>query len=122
MKHQYKVMLIDDDYITNLINSSIFESLEDINQVSCFTNPATALHYLYKRCAGGESGLPVEPFPDLLLVDIKMVLFFEVVSLAVLIKTVSEIWPAVKGLDVWSQDVVFDAHVVRVIWHFWPIC
>gem|GEM_PF-3526144 len=73
MKNQYKVMLIDDDYITNLINSSIFESLEEINQVSCFTNAATALHYLYNRCAGGKSGLSVEPFPDLLLVDIKMV-------------------------------------------------
>lgn len=66
-------MLIDDDYVTNLINSSIFEGLEEINQVSCFTNPATALHYLYNRCAGGQSGLPAEPFPDLLLVDIKMV-------------------------------------------------
>jgi DNA-binding response OmpR family regulator len=73
MKTEFKVMLIDDDYITNLINSSIFESMEEVSQVSCFTNPATALHYLYNRCAGGTTGLPIEPFPDLLVVDVKMV-------------------------------------------------
>ncbi len=65
-------MLVDDDYITNMINSCIFENLEEVNQVSCFTSPVTALHYLQNRCVGNTPNRPLEPYPDLLLVDIKM--------------------------------------------------
>jgi CheY-like chemotaxis protein len=72
MKNRYNVMLVDDDYITNMINSTIFENLTEVNQVSCFTSPVTALHYLQNRCVGNVANQQLEPYPDLLLVDIKM--------------------------------------------------
>ena len=73
MNKYYNVMLVDDDYVTNVINSSIFEEMEEIIQVSCFTDPAMALNYVCNRCFYGTSSRPLESLPDLLLVDIKMV-------------------------------------------------
>ena len=69
----YHVMLVGDDYITNLIDSAIFENLEQVSQVSSFTNPSQALQYLRSRCVPGIDTHPLEPLPDLLLVDLKMV-------------------------------------------------
>lgn len=69
----YNVMLVDDDYITNLINSTIFEHLDSVNQVISFTNPALALQYIRSRCVKTTASHPLEPLPDLLLVDLKMV-------------------------------------------------
>jgi CheY-like chemotaxis protein len=73
MQMKHNVMLVDDDYITNVINSTIFEHLESVNQVSSFTNPVLALQYICRHCVGASTACSPEPLPDLLVVDLKMV-------------------------------------------------
>ena len=63
---KYKsVLLIDDSYVDNLINSKIIESLHFADEVKIINSPFEAINYLKDAARTGE-------LPDIIFVDIRM--------------------------------------------------
>ncbi|MBX9853201.1 MAG: response regulator [Cytophagaceae bacterium] len=67
MRKIKKVLLIDDDNITNYLNNSIISNLEMAEEVIMKMNGAEAINYLRKDCKA-----TVNNFPNLILLDLKM--------------------------------------------------
>jgi CheY-like chemotaxis protein len=66
MKKYNKILLIDDDSITNFINSSVIRNIGLGEVVKVVSNGTEALEYIKKDCKREKS------YPDLILVDINM--------------------------------------------------
>jgi CheY-like chemotaxis protein len=66
MKKYKKILLIDDDSITNFINSSVIKNVGLGEVIIVVNNGREAMEYLKKDCCKDNS------FPDLILVDINM--------------------------------------------------
>jgi len=63
---KYKsVLLIDDSYVDNLINSKIIESLHFADEVKIINSPFEAISYLKEAAQTGE-------LPDIIFLDIRM--------------------------------------------------
>ncbi|WP_407426645.1 response regulator [Arcticibacter sp.] len=63
---KYKsVLLIDDSYVDNLINSKIIESLHFADEVKIINSPFEAINYLKDAAQTGE-------LPDIIFLDIRM--------------------------------------------------
>ncbi|PRY53658.1 CheY-like chemotaxis protein [Arcticibacter pallidicorallinus] len=63
---KYKsVLLIDDSYVDNLINSKIIESLHFADEVKIINSPFEAINYLKDAARTGE-------LPDIIFLDIRM--------------------------------------------------
>jgi CheY-like chemotaxis protein len=63
---KYKsVLLIDDSYVDNLINSKIIESLHFADEVKIINSPFEAINYLKDAAQTGE-------LPDVIFLDIRM--------------------------------------------------
>lgn len=62
-----RVVLIDDDLLTNKINTRIIEKLELSEEIVAFQNAKLALAYLQEKLPSGEF-----PQPDLIFLDINM--------------------------------------------------
>jgi CheY-like chemotaxis protein len=66
MKTFDKILLIDDDSITNFINSTVIKNAGLGNIVKVATNGIEGLQYIKQDCAKRHN------FPDLILIDINM--------------------------------------------------
>jgi len=63
---KYKsVLLIDDSYVDNLINSKIIESLHFADEVKIINSPFEAINYLKDAAQTGQ-------LPDIIFLDIRM--------------------------------------------------
>jgi len=61
------IMLVDDDFNTNLYNKIIIKSMNITEQIITFQNGKLALDYLINKDGGGAY-----PQPDIILLDINM--------------------------------------------------
>ncbi|GAB3823455.1 response regulator [Pontibacter rugosus] len=68
MKPLNTILLIDDDETTNYLNHRLLTRLEVAPDIRVVTNGEEALSYLRYAFGGNED----YPYPDLILVDIKM--------------------------------------------------
>jgi two-component system chemotaxis response regulator CheY len=66
MEHPHKIILIDDDPITHLINTRLLERFST-STVETFTDAAEALEQIQQRALS-----QLDTFPDLILLDIDM--------------------------------------------------
>jgi CheY-like chemotaxis protein len=66
MKKYNKILLIDDDSITNFINSSVIRNIGLGEVIKVVTNGREAISYLKKDCCRENI------FPDFILLDINM--------------------------------------------------
>ena len=65
-----KVLLVDDDPVTNFLNRAILEDLGVAGQVVEKDNGLTALEYVKRNCINDNASK--EGCPDLILLDINM--------------------------------------------------
>jgi CheY-like chemotaxis protein len=65
-----KVLLVDDDPVTNFLNRAILEDLGVAGQVVEKNNGLTALEYVRRNCINDNASK--EGCPDLILLDINM--------------------------------------------------
>jgi CheY-like chemotaxis protein len=68
----YRVMLLDDDHITNFLTESILAEAGFAFPIQIFTDPVETLQYIENQFnpSGGEKGY--FPIPDLMFVDANM--------------------------------------------------
>jgi CheY-like chemotaxis protein len=61
------VLLIDDDFAVNFVNRIFLEDTGLVNEILAYTKAPEALEFLFQA-----SEQPDTPFPDLILLDLKM--------------------------------------------------
>ncbi len=70
MKIFRKILLIDDDQITNYLCSSLLEGMEIAEEIDYAENGKEGLEYIQKNCH--SENLTEEDCPDLIFLDINM--------------------------------------------------